>query len=131
MRASLRVRYFAYLTRCTHSKGVVKTSSYDYYAGHGPRNNLSRAVSEIRDCLQPEMVGQRRDHSTIIYPLLRRLAFIRKGTKLFGRVPRKYVSTYTKAAGLASEIKFNSLSKVDNLRAYCKIKKEITNKKIT
>jgi len=77
------------------------------------------------------MVGQRRDHSTIIYPLLRRLAFIRKGTKLFGRVPRKYVSTYTKAAGLASEIKFNSLSKVDNLRAYCKIKKEITNKKIT
>lgn len=78
----------------------------------------------------------------LIYPLfycsvLRRVSHLQviKRDKFFGRAPGKYVSTYTKVAGNASVIKFNSQSKVDKLNAYCKNKNKsqtnfILNRKI-
>jgi len=78
----------------------------------------------------------------LIYPLfycsvLRRVSHrqVIKRDKFFGRAPGKYVSTYTKVAGNASIIKFNSQSKVDKLNAYCKNKNKsqtnfILNRKI-
>jgi hypothetical protein len=72
---------------------------------------------------------QRKDHSTIIYPLLE-LLVIRDSRKLFGRVLGKYASTYAKVAAFDSIIKFNSQSKVDKLSVQDKKKPtlQLTNK---